>query len=341
MGITIKDIAKQCGVGVSTVSRALNDHPDINRETKEKIMKIVEENDFVPNNSARNLKRIDSKSVAVLVKEIENPFFATMMKTMETRIREKGYDFYIQHVGKEQDEIEAAMEQIADKKIRGIIFLGGEFKSREEKLSKIKIPFVSCTVRIPDDVKGYGTYVAIDDRKESCKIVDYLCRKGRKNIVILASDIKDNNIGKARLDGYRDALKAHKMKENPEQICYLKGKDVAYSMENGYKSTKKLIKDHVKFDAVFGISDLMIIGAAKALIEEGIRIPDEVMLAGFDGLEYTRFFEPSITTMKQPVEEIAIESVESLFTMIENGKKVSGKILPAQLVKRRSTEGVL
>ena len=341
MGITIKDIAKQCGVGVSTVSRALNNHPDINPETKEKIMKIVRENDFIPNNSARNLKRIDSRSIAVLVKEIENPFFATMMKTMETRIREKGYDFYIQHIGKDQDEIEAALEQISEKKVRGIIFLGGDFKNKAVGLSKIKVPFVSSTVKIPEGVKGCGTFVAIDDREESGRIVDYLCLKGRKNIAILASDVKDNNIGKARLEGYKDALKANKIKADQRRICYLNGKDVAYSMENGYISTKKLLKDHVPFDAIFAISDLMVIGAAKALVEEGIKIPEEVMIAGFDGLDYTRFFEPDITTMEQPVEEIALESVDSLFEMIDGREQVEGKILPARLIKRRSTEGVL
>ena len=80
--MTIKDIAKKCGVGVSTVSRALNNHPDINPETKKMILKTVEESNFVPNNSARNLKRTDSKSIAILVKEIDNPFFATMMRVM-------------------------------------------------------------------------------------------------------------------------------------------------------------------------------------------------------------------------------------------------------------------
>lgn len=83
MALTIKDIAKKCGVGVSTVSRALNNHPDINKETREKILKAVEEDGFIPNNSARNLKRTDSKTVAIIVKDIDNPFFATMMRVME------------------------------------------------------------------------------------------------------------------------------------------------------------------------------------------------------------------------------------------------------------------
>ena len=100
--MTIKDIAKKCGVGVSTVSRALNNHPDINPETKKMILKTVEESNFVPNNSARNLKRTDSKSIAILVKEIDNPFFATMMRVMEKKIRKQKYSFFIQHRNHDQ-----------------------------------------------------------------------------------------------------------------------------------------------------------------------------------------------------------------------------------------------
>ena len=115
--MTIKDIAKKCGVGVSTVSRALNNHPDINPETKKMILKTVEESNFVPNNSARNLKRTDSKSIAILVKEIDNPFFATMMRVMEKKIRRQKYSFFIQHMGKDQDEVDTALELIKEKKL--------------------------------------------------------------------------------------------------------------------------------------------------------------------------------------------------------------------------------
>ena len=158
MGMTIKDIAKKCGVGVSTVSRALNNHPDINPETKKMILKTVEESNFVPNNSARNLKRTD--------------------------------------------EVDTALELIKEKKLRGIIFLGGDFRKNKERIAKIKVPFVVSTAafdKLPE--KCIASYVSIDDRAESRKIVDYLCETGHKKIAILASDKKDENIGKLRLEG--------------------------------------------------------------------------------------------------------------------------------------------
>ena len=171
--MTIKDIAKKCGVGVSTVSRALNNHPDINPETKKMILKTVEESNFVPNNSARNLKRTDSKSIAILVKEIDNPFFATMMRVMEKKIRRQKYSFFIQHMGKDQDEVDTALELIKEKKLRGIIFLGGDFRKNKERIAKIKVPFAPYS--------QLGTTIR---KKADTSLVPGLvfriCRQGRK-----------------------------------------------------------------------------------------------------------------------------------------------------------------
>ena len=338
MGMTIKDIAKKCGVGVSTVSRALNDHPDINPETKEMILKMVAESDFVPNNSARNLKRTDSKAVVILVKEIDNPFFSTMMRVMEKEIRKENYSFSIQHLGAHQDEIEAAIELVEEKRLRGIVFLGGDFRNKVERIHRIKVPFVVCTAALPElPKKCIGSFVTIDDKEESRKMVEYLCNKGHRKIAILASDEKDENIGKLRLEGYKQALTEHGIPIQEKLIRHLDRNDTAYSMENGYGMMKELLQEKTEFTAVFAISDLMVIGACKALLEAGKRIPEDVAVAGFDGLSYTEYFEPSITTMAQPVEEIAKESVGILFDMINTKESHDGTYLPANLKERKST----
>lgn len=339
MGMTIKDIAKKCGVGVSTVSRALNNHPDINPETKEMILKIVAESDFVPNNSARNLKRTDARAIAILVKEIDNPFFATMIRVMEKEIRREKYDFFIQHMGAQQDEVEAAMELVKEKRLRGILFLGGDFRNKMDRIARIPVPFVVSTAGLPEIPKDcVGSFVTIDDFAESRKMVEYLCGQGHKKIAILASDVKDENIGKLRLEGYKAALAAHKLPVDEKLIRHLEGADTAYSMENGYRMMKKLLKEKTEFTAVFAITDLMAIGACKALLEEGRRIPEDVAAAGFDGLAYTAFFEPSISTMAQPLEAIAKESVKSLFDMIKTKESREGSYLPAELIERKSTK---
>ena len=169
--ITIKDIAKQCGVGVSTVSRAINDHPDINQDTRNKIMEVIKASNFIPNNSARNLKLSDTKTIAVLIKGIDNLFFQSMIKIFEEEIQARKYTFILHRVDSSQDEVEVALELIKEKRLKGIVFLGGSFTHQEDKLSEIKIPFVLSTIAITDNVdKNLYSSVCVNDINESKKM---------------------------------------------------------------------------------------------------------------------------------------------------------------------------
>ena len=124
--MTIKDIAKKCHVGVSTVSRAMNNHPDINPETKEKILKVIEEANYVPNNSARNLKRNDAKAIAVLVKGIGNTFFSELVGILERECEKKGYSCILQYVDEQEDEWDVAIRVGKEKRLRGLAPILGE-----------------------------------------------------------------------------------------------------------------------------------------------------------------------------------------------------------------------
>ena len=149
--ITIKDVARLCGVGVSTVSRAINNHPDINEETKQKVLQVIKENHYIPNNSARNLKRSASKTIAVLIKGIDNPFFSGMIKIFEEEIQKKKYSFILHRVDEGEDEVDVAVELVKEKKLKGIIFLGGYFSHSQAKLDQLDVPFVLSTIAITDN----------------------------------------------------------------------------------------------------------------------------------------------------------------------------------------------
>lgn len=125
--ITIKDIARFCNVGVSTVSRAINNHPDINPETKKMIMDTIRRHGYIPNNSARNLKRTDGKCIAVLVKGITNPFFADAIQIIEDEIKRKKYSMVIRHVESNEDEVDVALELVEGKKAGRDYFPGRVF----------------------------------------------------------------------------------------------------------------------------------------------------------------------------------------------------------------------
>ena len=144
--ITIKDIAKKCGVGVSTVSRAINTHPNINPDTRAHILKVIQETGYVPNNSARNLKRTDAKCIAVLMKGVANPLFAEAVAVIEEVLKEEKYALVLQHVEAYENELDVAFELIKEKRLRGIIFLGGAFYHDREELARLNVPFVFYTI---------------------------------------------------------------------------------------------------------------------------------------------------------------------------------------------------
>lgn len=339
--ITIKDIAKICDVGVTTVSRAINNHPDINAETKQKIMDVIKEYNYVPNNSARNLKRTDTKTIAILVKAVDNPFFSKMIRVFEREVHGRGYNFFLQHVDEQQDEITIALQLEKEKKLKGIVFLGGRFLNNEEKLKMLSIPYVLSTVggiKIPDG--SVGTCISVDDRKESEKIVDYLCELGHKDIAFLAAMADDEAVGKLRVQGYRDSLEKHGLTFDKDMVFYMDEKFEPYSMKTGYEMAKQLMRSGKKFTAIVCVSDMVAIGASKALFESGKKIPQDCSVAGFDGMSQSYYYEPSITTIKQPLEEMAEASIEAIFTMMETNKSIESMLFKGELLKRKSTDKI-
>lgn len=321
--ITIKDIAKRCGVSVSTVSRALNDNAEINAETKAMIMQIVQEMGFVPNNSARNLKRTDANNIAVLVKGITNPFFSSMIKIMEKEIHKKKFSFVLNHVDEHEDEVDVALELIKEKRLKGIVFLGGHFFHSEEKFEQISVPFVFSTVGAkPDDMdKAIYSNIAVDDKIASKKMVSYLIDLGHKDIAVITPEIGERTIGYQRLQGYKEALEERKIKFKKELVCDVDTEMDLYSMENGFVTTKKLIDSGTRFTAIFAMSDSLAIGACRALKDAGYRIPEDVSVAGYDGIDWGDYYVPRLTTLKQPIEKMAMQTIQLLFNIIEGKSK--------------------
>lgn len=321
--ITIKDIAKSCGVSVSTVSRALNDNAEINAETKAMIMQVVRETGFVPNNSARNLKRTDTNNIAVLVKGITNPFFSSMIKIMEEETHKRKYSFVLHHVDEYEDEVDVALELVKEKRLKGIVFLGGHFFHSEDKFEQISVPFVFSTVGAkPYEMdKALYSNIAVDDKIASKKMVSYLINLGHKDIAVLTPEMGERTIGYQRLQGYKEALEEMNIAYRDKLVCNVRPDLDLYSMENGFVTTKKLIESEEKFTAIFAMSDSLAIGACRALKDAGYRIPEDVSVAGYDGIDWGDYYVPRLTTLKQPVEQMAMETIKLLFDII-SGKSV-------------------
>lgn len=335
--ITIKDIAKICGVGVSTVSRAINNESGVSEEKKRLILEAIEKYHYVPNNNARNLKRQESYTIAVLIKGIDNTFFSPMISVFEREVKCSKYSFILQRVDEDQDEIDVAIEVEQEKKLKGIIFLGGNFTHSKEKLSKLTVPYVISTVGNChfEELKYASVYV--DDVKESYKIVDYLCKLGHNRIAILSATEDDESIGKLRLKGYKKALEDNHIQPDDNLIYYLPKGNVRYTMESGYHLAKKILEDGCDCTAIFAITDYLAIGACRAILESGRRIPEDIAVAGYDGIEITKYYTPTLTTIRQPVEEMAKETLHILFELIEKNDVPKSVEFPGVLIVGEST----
>lgn len=330
--ITIKDIARICGVGVSTVSRAINDHPDINEDTKKKVQEVIKKYNYIPNNSARNLKRLESNTIAVLVKGVYNTFTTDMLGEGERYIKEMPYTLYIQQVYVEEDEVEVAIQLVKEKRLKGIIFLGGYFNHSIERLKMINVPYIMMAVTPMKEMLELCSSVYVDDEEESYKIVQYLYKMGHRKIALITTDEKERSIGYLRAKGYMRALTDNGIEIDESLIRRMKEDNREFSIINGYQLTKKLLEENIDFTAIYASSDYAAIGACRAIFELGKKVPNDYSVVGFDGLEIAKYYNPPITTIVQPVHEMIKRALDILIGEINGEKKYQRIVFKGEML---------
>ena len=312
----IKDIAQHCGVAISTVSRVLNDHPDVSEETREKVLHAVKELHYIPNTSARNLVRTTSDTIALLVKGVNNPFFAKLIKVIEREITRLGYTLELHHMDTSDDELHVGAQLTNERKLIGILFLGGRFNYSPEELALIHVPSVFCTYTNTFGTLDDSAYssVAIDDKQAARIAVDTLVSLGHRRIAILADNEDDKSISELRFQGYKDALHANGIAFDPALVACA---GTFSDMGAIYRATSELIERDDSFTAIFAIADLMAIAAIKALTDHGWRVPEDCSVVAIDGLELSEYTLPTLTTLVQPVEDIGLACARTLIDLIE------------------------
>lgn len=313
--LTIKDIARLCGVSVSTVSRALNDRPDVNAETKRRILSVIEEANYIPNYSARDLVRTDSNAIGLVVRGISNPFYSDIIHAIEQETEKAGYTMVMRHIAICDDEIQCGAEMERAKRLRGIIFLGGESDYTHQRISALNVPFVCCAYSNEYGELSNGEYssVSIEDTEEAYRAVTELYNNGHRRIAALVSEPDDRSISQLRYQGYKKALRDMGLEYDDALVI----KAGTFDIEDAYRQTLKKIDEGADFTAIFAIADNMALGAERALRERGRRIPDDCSVIAIDGLELSAYVEPILTTLCQPTEEMGRKSARILLDMIE------------------------
>ncbi|WP_076419842.1 LacI family DNA-binding transcriptional regulator [Colwellia sp. UCD-KL20] len=329
------DIAYQAGVSQSTVSRALRNSPLVNEETRAKIQAIAKELNYKVDKNASNLRSQQSDTIALLLFEDPsnddssiNPFFLSMLGSITRACSNKGFDLLVSFQQSSNDW-HADFED--SNKADGLILLGyGDYEDYEEKLRTL-IKQDTHFVLWGAEVKELPIIsIGCDNFQGGMKITEHVIKQGRKNFAFLGDASNHSPEFLARYQGHCQALKKHNLAVNDKlQIAAI------FTEESGYQAASKLIESGEDFDAIFAASDLIAIGAMRALQEKGIAIPDQVAVVGFDDIAIASFTFPPLTTVKQNTQLAGDILVTKLLQLI-NGEQVEASLMPTELVVRKS-----
>ncbi len=334
--VTIKDIAKKAGVSVSTVSRVINNRPDVSESARIKVLAVAKELNYIPNESARDLAGLRSDAIGLILRGIDNPFFSEIFGIMEQIIHQSKYSLVIHQISSTANEIQAGAELARAKRLCGLIFMGGNFACRREDIDLLDVPFVFCTYTntFGHLKKSEFSSVSIDDEQAAYHAVSHLIQLGHQKIAILLADTADQSISELRYRGYCRALQENGIALEPDLIQTVRN----FSLQEAYQATQILLNKKIKFSAIFAISDLLAIAAMKALADHQLRVPEDISIIGIDGLNISEFCIPTLSTMRQPKEQIAQKTIEVLLKMIDEQAENTQILLDTTLQAGQSTK---
>ena len=328
---TIKDIARKSGVSVTTVSRVLNKRPDVNQATREKVERVMAECRFVGNANARGLKQPDGDLIAIILRGRDNPFLNALAEAMLEHTQGLKAAFLTEFVDEQADEFQAAVRLSHEKRVKGFIFVGGRIDERAEVLQDMDAPMVFTTISAENAAFPRAASVFIDDRKMGRAAMETLLEAGHRRIAIFGG-IRQGDDGFAkRYAGAMDALNAAEVPFDEERFVQTR-----FSMGGAYETAKTFFTAKPDTTAVFAMSDTVAMGVIRALKDMGKSVPEDVSVVGYDGIEMGKYFIPRLTTVEQPVDAIARESVQVLMDMLEGGEPPRHIVVDATLVKRES-----
>lgn len=322
---TLKDVAEMAGVSVSTVSYVLNGKKKVRPETLKRIEDAIDALDYCPNLIASGLKTKLSRTVGIIVSDIENGFNVELLKSIETELDKNGYCMILCNSDNDAEREKKCLRRMLSRNIDGLLLIGtGD--SDLTNFRNIKLPLV-CMDRISDE--KFFT-VKVDHVYGGKLITEYLISRGYRDILFIGNS--SYVFSQDRYKGYRQAMDEAGLKYNGINL-EIERLDV----ETACAETELLLKRGIKFDAVFGCLDYVALGAMKALQKNGIAVPEKVGVAGYDDIFAAASVYPGLTTVAQPKKEMGIRAVQYLMRMIK-GEKMKGSqvLLKPELRKRES-----
>ncbi|MGO4273157.1 LacI family DNA-binding transcriptional regulator [Paenibacillus sp. TAF58] len=330
---TIKDVAKVAGVSAAAVSYALNGRTDkVSNETIERIKKIIETLNYIPDFSARSLVKNQSKLIGIVIPQteshkqliLENPFYSEMISGIEGKLREYGYHLLLSGVNQGESYLDLSVQRNLD----GAIMMGIYPEQFYDGFKKINIPIVLIDSYIND---SYFKRIGIDDEYGGYLATKYLIDKGHSNIGLVTGAIRKDGVVEKRFLGYKRAIREANFFYNPDYVF-----EESMSYEHGMAAGQLIANKFPEITAVFATGDMVAFGAIRSLMDMGKKVPEDISVIGFDDITMSKMFIPPLTTIRQNITEKGAIAAEHLINMIQGGAEQEANeiMLPLTIVER-------
>lgn len=306
MKITIKEVAKEAGVSIATVSRVMNGKNGIKPATKKRVEKVIHKYNYFPDQIARAMIVKESKSIGLLVPQLSNEFWATLAEVIEEELWLHGYTLFLCTSSTKEDSFykeKAAIHSFIQRKVDGIIYSTSsgnhsEFQAFTDTLKKNQVPMIAFEQRIPGMNQIYGDHI-----QGAMDAVKHLILLGHSRIAYMGGPL----VSPERELGYRNAHTVHNV--HVDETLIFRGEP---KFNFGDEAMNQLIHSGIPFTAVFCGNDLIAMGAIHALETAGLRVPEDVAVVGYDDIHMASFAKPGLTTVRQPVREMGKTVVEQI-----------------------------
>lgn len=324
---TIKDIAKRANVSICTVSNVINNKKSVKPETRERIMAAIEEYHFRPKAVARSLKTRQSLMLGIMLPNITNLFFTEMTRGIEDAANQAGYQVVLCNTDEDPNKEKEYLSALYSKDVDGIIFIGSP-AGKKLLHQNIDTPIVSINGWKDDAVSS----VTIDDFKGGYLAARHLLERRNTDLVFLTGSFSKQGFA-GRRDGCLRALAEQGRGQDALQVQFC---DVSFV--GGYEKTKELLQAGRKLEAIFAVSDVIALGAIRALVEAGLRVPQDVCVVGYDDIVLASMFIPSLSTIRQPKYVMGQTAVKLIFQKInDRTAKSEHVVVEPELVVRESS----
>lgn len=334
----IKDIAKKAGVSTATVSNVINgNYNKVSTETIQRVQKIIEENHYKPNATARSLALKESKIIGVVIPNLgeqepfsQSPYYTQILALLENYVRRQGYYLMIRTIGKCKKIIPIFSTWNVD----GVILLGAYKDEAVHIEEKLKVPTVYIDTYAEElQIANVGS----DDYKGGFLAARYLLGKGHRKIAFVGPNIDSPGVVQERFRGFCDACKERQVEVTPENIF-----EARTIYEQGVEAGKKIAFSGTGFTAAAVMSDIVAFGVMEGLRRSGLNVPEDVSVIGFDNLPECKYSNPQLTSVSQNLEKKAFLAGEQLFKMIYEKKKITmNETVDVEIVERQSVKELL